>query len=394
MVQRARRIATIPPYLFAEIDKLKAEARARGVDVIDLGIGDPDKPTPEHVIEALTAAAQDPGTHRYPPYDGLPELKRAIADWYKDRYGVELDPETEVLVLIGSKEGLAHILWAYVDPGDVTLVPDPAYPVYRTGTLMAGGIPHAMPLLAENGFLPDYSAVEPAVADKAKLLFLNYPNNPTAAVATPEFFATTVEFARKHDIIVCHDFAYCETTFDGYRAPSFLATPGAKEVGVEFNSLSKPYNMTGWRVAFAVGNKDVLAALSIIKTNIDSGVFNAVQLAARAALTGPQDMIAEMNKMYAGRRDVLIQGLNSLGWQLEPTKGTFYVWAPVPEGYTSKSFAAELLSRCGVNVTPGNGYGEYGEGFFRVALTVDEARMAEAVQRLREQGITFTGKKR
>jgi LL-diaminopimelate aminotransferase len=394
LVQRARRIATIPPYLFAEIDKLKAEARARGVDVIDLGIGDPDKPTPEHVIEALTAAAQDPGTHRYPPYDGLPELKRAIADWYKDRYGVELDPETEVLVLIGSKEGLAHILWAYVDPGDVTLVPDPAYPVYRTGTLMAGGIPHAMPLLAENGFLPDYSAVEPAVADKAKLLFLNYPNNPTAAVATPEFFATTVEFARKHDIIVCHDFAYCETTFDGYRAPSFLATPGAKEVGVEFNSLSKPYNMTGWRVAFAVGNKDVLAALSIIKTNIDSGVFNAVQLAARAALTGPQDMIAEMNKMYAGRRDVLIQGLNSLGWQLEPTKGTFYVWAPVPEGYTSKSFAAELLSRCGVNVTPGNGYGEYGEGFFRVALTVDEARMAEAVQRLREQGITFTGKKR
>ena len=393
MIQRAKRIAAIPPYLFAEIDKLKAAARARGVDVIDLGIGDPDKPTPEHVVEALAAAARDPATHRYPPYEGLPELKQAIARWYDERYGVKLDPENEVLVLIGSKEGIAHVFWAFVDPGDVTLVPDPAYPVYRTGTLLAGGRPYTMPLTPERGFLPDLTAVEPEVAEQAKLLFLNYPNNPTAAVAPPEFFAEVVDFARRHNIIVCHDFAYCETTFDGYRAPSFLATPGAKEVGIEFNSLSKPYNMTGWRVGFAVGNKEVLAALSIIKTNIDSGVFNAVQLAARAALTGPQDIIERMNKIYTGRRNVIIQGLNSLGWRLEPTKATFYVWAPVPAGYTSKEFAALLLERAGVNVAPGNGYGEQGEGFFRIALTVDEDRLAEAVKRLRQAGITFAGKR-
>jgi len=393
LIQRAKRIAAIPPYLFAEIDKLKAAARARGVDVIDLGIGDPDKPTPEHVVEALAAAARDPATHRYPPYEGLSELKQAIARWYDERYGVKLDPENEVLVLIGSKEGIAHVFWAFVDPGDVTLVPDPAYPVYRTGTLLAGGRPYTMPLTPERGFLPDLTAVEPEVAEQAKLLFLNYPNNPTAAVAPPEFFAEVVDFARRHNIIVCHDFAYCETTFDGYRAPSFLATPGAKEVGIEFNSLSKPYNMTGWRVGFAVGNKEVLAALSIIKTNVDSGVFDAVQLAARAALTGPQDIIERMNKIYTGRRNVIIQGLNSLGWRLEPTKATFYVWAPVPAGYTSKEFAALLLERAGVNVAPGNGYGEQGEGFFRIALTVDEDRLAEAVKRLRQAGITFAGKR-
>lgn len=291
IIKKADRIASIPPYLFAEIDKLKAQARARGVDVIDLGIGDPDQPTPEHVIQALKEAATDGANHRYPPYEGLPEFKKAVAAWYKERYDVELDPETEVLALIGSKEGIAHICWAFVDPGDVTLVPDPAYPVYRTGTLLAGGVPHTMPLTAENDFLPDYSAIDPVVAQKSKLLFINYPNNPTAAVATPQFFADTVEFARQNNIVVCHDFAYCETTFDGYRAPSFLATPGAKEVGIEFNSLSKPYNMTGWRIGFAVGNKDVLAALSVIKTNIDSGVFNAVQYAAIEALTGPQDNI-------------------------------------------------------------------------------------------------------
>ncbi|HHV08624.1 MAG TPA: LL-diaminopimelate aminotransferase [Firmicutes bacterium] len=393
MIKRAQRIAAIPPYLFAEIDKLKAQAKARGVDVIDLGIGDPDQPTPEHVIQALNESASDPANHRYPPYEGLPEFKQAVADWYNERYGVELDPETEVMALIGSKEGIAHICWAFVDPGDVTLVPDPAYPVYRTGTLLAGGEPHALPLKAENGFLPNYNDIDPTVAKKAKLLFMNYPNNPTAAVASPEFFAETVDFARQNDIVVCHDFAYCETTFDGYRAPSFLATPGAKEVGIEFNSLSKPYNMTGWRIGFAVGNKDVLAALSIIKTNIDSGVFNAVQYAAIQALTGPQDGIDRMNKMYSSRRDAIVNGLNSLGWDLKPTKGTFYVWAPVPEGYSSKDFCALLLEKAGVNVAPGNGYGEYGEGFFRIALTVDEQRMQEAVDRMREHGIFFTRKR-
>ncbi|NLG85784.1 MAG: LL-diaminopimelate aminotransferase [Firmicutes bacterium] len=393
IIKKADRIASIPPYLFAEIDKLKAQARARGVDVIDLGIGDPDQPTPEHVIQALKEAATDGANHRYPPYEGLPEFKKAVAAWYKERYDVELDPETEVLALIGSKEGIAHICWAFVDPGDVTLVPDPAYPVYRTGTLLAGGVPHTMPLTAENDFLPDYSAIDPVVAQKSKLLFINYPNNPTAAVATPQFFADTVEFARQNNIVVCHDFAYCETTFDGYRAPSFLATPGAKEVGIEFNSLSKPYNMTGWRIGFAVGNKDVLAALSVIKTNIDSGVFNAVQYAAIEALTGPQDNIECMNQMYMRRRDVIVNGLNSLGWDLKPTKGTFYVWAPVPEGYSSKSFCALLLEKAGVNVAPGNGYGEHGEGFFRIALTVNEQRLQEAVERMRQQGILFTRKR-
>lgn len=393
MIKQAKRIAAIPPYLFAEIDKLKAQARARGVDVIDLGIGDPDQPTPEHVIQALSETASDPANHRYPPYEGLPEFKQAVAAWYDERYGVKLDPETEVMALIGSKEGIAHICWAFVDPGDVTLVPDPAYPVYRTGTLLAGGVPYALPLKAENNFLPDYSAVALETARAARLLFINYPNNPTAAVATPEFFAETVDFARKNEIVVCHDFAYCETTFDGYRAPSFLATPGAKEVGIEFNSLSKPYNMTGWRLGFAVGNKDVLAALSVIKTNIDSGVFNAVQYAGIKALTGPQDSINHMNKMYTGRRNAIVNGLNSLGWSLEPTKGTFYVWAPVPAGYTSKSFAALLLEKVGVNVAPGNGYGEFGEGFFRIALTCSEERMQEAVDRMKRQGIFYQGKR-
>ncbi|MGI6129777.1 MAG: LL-diaminopimelate aminotransferase [bacterium] len=393
MTSRAKRISTIPPYLFAEIDKLKAQARARGVDVIDLGIGDPDQPTPPHIIQALQESVTDGANHRYPPYEGLSEFKQAVASWYKERYDVDLDPETEVMALIGSKEGIAHICWAFVDPGDVTLVPDPAYPVYRTGTLLAGGVPESIPLTAANDFLPDYKAIDPAIAHKAKLLFINYPNNPTAAVATPEFFADTVDFARKNDIVVCHDFAYCETTFDGYCAPSFLATPGAKEVGIEFNSLSKPYNMTGWRIGFAVGNKDVLAALSVIKTNIDSGVFNAVQYAGIQALIGPQDNIDRMNQMYAGRRNAIVNGLNSLGWDLKPTKGTFYVWAPVPAGYTSKDFCALLLEKVGVNVAPGNGYGEHGEGYFRIALTVDEQRMQEAVERMRQSGILFTRKR-
>ncbi|HKM39254.1 MAG TPA: LL-diaminopimelate aminotransferase [bacterium] len=385
----AQRIAAIPPYLFAEIDKLKARARARGVDVIDLGIGDPDQPTPCNVIEALKEAATDSATHRYPPYEGMVQFKQAVADWYRKRHQVELDPETEVMALIGSKEGIAHICWAFVDPGDVTLVPDPAYPVYNTGTLLAGGVPFTLPLKPETGFLPDYKSVDPETARRAKLLFINYPNNPTAAVATPEFFTRTVDFARRHNIVVCHDFAYCETTFDGYKAPSFLASPGAKDIGIEFNSLSKPYNMTGWRLGFAVGNKDVLAALSVIKTNIDSGVFNAVQYAGIEALSGPQDFITRMNHIYSGRRDVVIKGLNSLGWELEPTMGTFYVWAPVPEGYTSPSFATFLLETAGVNVAPGNGYGKHGQGYFRIALTCNEERLSEAVERMRKHGITF-----
>jgi len=384
----AQRIETIPPYLFAEIDKKKEEAIKRGIDIINLGIGDPDQPTPNNIIKKLIESVKDPKTHNYPPYQGTAEFRQAVASWYKNRFGVNLDPEQEVMALIGSKEGIAHIFLAFIDPGDFSLIPDPGYPVYKTATLFANGFPYIMPLLEENDFLPDLEEIDEEIAQRAKLMFINYPNNPTAAVANKDFFEKVVKFAKKYDILVCHDFAYSEMTFDDYRANSFLEVDGAKEVGIEFHSLSKTYNMTGWRLGFAVGNQEAISALSIIKTNIDSGVFKAIQQAGIEALTGPQDNIEKMNNIYSGRRNVVINGLNKLGWNLKPTKATFYIWIPTLNNMSSVEFSNLLLEKTGIIVTPGIGYGEYGEGYVRIALTVDEKRLEEAIGRMEKAGIS------
>ena len=378
----AQRIETIPPYLFAEIDKKKEEAIKRGVDIINLGIGDPDQPTPNNIIEKLRESVKDPNTHNYPPYQGTAEFRQTVALWYKNRFGVNLDPDKEVMALIGSKEGIAHIFLAFIDPGDFSLIPDPGYPVYKTATLFANGFPYIMPLLEENDFLPNLEEIDEEIAQRAKLMFISYPNNPTAAVANKDFFEKVVKFAKKYDVLVCHDFAYSEMTFDNYKASSFLEVDGAKDVGIEFHSLSKTYNMTGWRLGFAVGNKEAISALSIIKTNIDSGVFKAIQQAGIEALTGPQDNIEKMNKIYTGRRNVVINGLNKLGWNLKPTKATFYIWIPTLNKMSSTEFSNLLLEKTGIIVTPGIGYGEYGEGYVRIALTVEEKRLEEAIKRL------------
>ncbi len=382
----AQRIQNIPPYLFAEIDKKKEEAIKNGVDIIDLGIGDPDQPTPCNVIEKLNESVKDPKTHNYPPYQGTAEFRQAVSLWYKNRFNVELDPNQEVMALIGSKEGIAHIFLAFIDPGDISLIPDPGYPVYKTATLFANGFPYTMPLLEENNYLPDLEEVDKEIAQKAKLMFINYPNNPTAAVAHKDFFERVVKFAKKYDILICHDFAYSEMTFDGYKTSSFLEVEGAKDVGIEFHSLSKTYNMTGWRLGFAVGNKEAISALSIIKTNIDSGVFKAIQQAGVEALTGPQDNIEKMNQIYTRRRNIVVNGLNQLGWSLKPTKATFYIWIPTLKGMSSIDFANLLLEKSGIIVTPGIGYGEFGEGFVRIALTVEEKRLEEAIDRIKKSG--------
>ena len=389
-MQTARRIQQLPPYLFAEIDKKIAKAKAAGVDIISFGMGDPDRPTPRHIIERLQSAAEEAWTHRYPSYEGMLAFREAVADWYRQNRGVELDPVSEIVALIGSKEGLAHISLCYVDPGDINLVPDPGYPAYSTGTLFAGGKSFKMPLLEQNGFLPDLAAIPSDIAKQAKLMFLNYPNNPTGAVAPKEFYQDVVAFAREYDIIVCHDAAYSEVAFDGYRPLSFLEIDGAKEVGIEFHSLSKTYNMTGWRLGWAAGNAQVIEALARVKGNIDSGVFSAVQLAGIEALRGPQDSIDAMQEVYKERRDLMIEGLRELGWRIDKPKATIYVWAPVPNGYTSTQFAAKLLDRTGVVVTPGNGYGEYGEGYVRISLCVEKERIQEALQRLKNAGIRYS----
>jgi len=381
-LELADRLQRLPPYLFAEIDRQKQEARARGIDLIDLGIGDPDLPTPPHVVKALARAAHEPKNHRYPDYEGLLAFRGAAAEWYHRRFGVTLDPATEVLTLIGSKEGTGHIPLAFVNPGDIVLVPDPGYPVYAAGTWFAGGEPHFLPLRAERDFLPDLDSVPSAVLARAKMLFLNYPNNPTAACATPAFFARVVAFARAHNLIVCHDAMYSELCFDGYRPPSFLETPGAREVGVEFHSCSKSYSMTGWRIAWVAGNRQVVAGLGRVKTNVDSGVFQAVQEAGIAALDGPQDYVAHVRGVYQERRDLMVAGLRKLGFPVTPPRATFFVWAPVPDGSDSRKWASRLLQEAGVVVTPGVGFGPAGEGFYRIALTVDKVRIAEALDRL------------
>ncbi len=380
--ERAQRLQALPPYLFKEIDRLKAEVAAKGVDVINLGVGDPDQPSPAFVIEALAKAAQNPAHHQYPSYSGMGAFRVSAANWCKKRFGLELDPAKEVLSLIGSKEGIAHFPLAFLNPGDVALIPTPAYPVYHSGTLFAGGVSHFMPLLKENGFLPDLDAIPADVADKAKIMFLNYPNNPTGACADRAFFEKVVHFAKKHNIIVAHDAAYSEMGYDGYRPMSFLEIEGARDIGVEFHSLSKSFNMTGWRIGFAIGNADILDALGQVKSNVDSGAFNAVQEAGIAALDSDQSFVAHMQGVYQQRRDVLVAGLRKLGLDVDVPKASFYVWCGVPKGMTSAAFTSLLLEKAGIVTTPGNGFGGPGEGYVRFALTVDVARLNEALDRM------------
>lgn len=379
-----RRIEELPPYLFAEIDRRVGELRKKGVEIIDFGIGDPDLPTPPHIVEELRRQAGKPENHRYPSYQGMRQFREAAVSWFQERFGVGLDPDREVLTLIGSKEGIAHFPLACLDPGDVALIPDPGYPVYRNAVILCGGVPVEIPLREENGFLPDLEAIEEGTWERARVLFLNYPNNPTTAIADLSFFEKAVFFARRHQVILAHDNAYSEITYDGYRAPSLLEVPGAREVGVEFHSLSKTYNMTGWRLGFAVGGEEMIRALGKVKTNIDSGVFNAVQLAGVAALKGPQECVEENRGVYARRRDILVGGLRFLGWRVEPPRATLYVWMRVPEGHTSESFTRELLDRAGVVVVPGAAYGSCGEGYVRFSLTLPDEELEEGVRRIRE----------
>jgi LL-diaminopimelate aminotransferase len=386
-VELAERLSGLPPYLFAEIDKVKDEMRRKGVDLISLGIGDPDIPTPPHIVQALQVAAEKAVNHQYAPYEGTQAFRNAVAQWYQRRFGVKLDPATEVLSLIGSKEGIGHLPLAFINPGDVVLVPDPGYPVYHAGTLFAGGESVVMPLQASNGFLPDLQYIDPKHARRAKIMYLNYPNNPTAAVAPRAFFEEVVEFAHRHDIIVCHDAAYSEVAFDGYRPLSFLEVDGARAVGVEMHSLSKTYNMTGWRIGFAVGNAQILAGLATIKTNLDSGVFMAVQDAAVAALTGVDDCVEEMRRIYQRRQHIAVAGLQEIGMHAELPHATFYLWVPVPPKYTSSELTTRMIREAGVVPTPGIGFGTYGEGFIRLSLTVDEQRIREAIERLKKVGL-------
>jgi LL-diaminopimelate aminotransferase len=378
----ADRIEKLPPYLFAQISKKVAAKKAEGIDVISFGIGDPDLPTPPHILDALHRAAEEPANHRYPETEGLPDFRRAVAGWYERRFGVTLDPEREVLSLIGSKEGIGHIALCFIDPGDVALVPDPAYPVYGIGTMFAGGEAYTLPLREENGFLPDLDAVPADVAHRAKVLWLNYPNNPTGAVADRGFFERAVAFAKKYDLAVLHDGPYSEVAYDEYVPVSFLQAKGAMDVGVEFHSLSKSYNMTGWRIGMAVGNPRIIDALMRVKSNIDSGVAQAVQRMAIAALEGPQDCIDEHNRIYQARRDKVVEALRKLGLRVTPPKASLYVWAKVPDGMTSAGFAERLLDEAAVIVTPGNGYGEHGEGYVRLSLTLPDDRLDEGLRRI------------
>jgi len=380
-VRHSKRLDAIPPYLFAELERKIQAKKAQGVDVISLGIGDPDTPTPGFVIDALSDAARDPGTHQYPSNRGRPEFRRTVADFYKRRFGVELDPDTEIIPALGAKECIFNLNLAFLDPGDSALASDPGYPVYTGGPLLSGAEPVLMPLKPELGFAPDLDAVEDPA--KAKLMFLNYPNNPTGAIAPDGLFERAVEFGREHDILVVHDASYTEISFDGYKPPSFLETPGAKEVGVEVFSLSKGYNMTGWRTAAIVGNAEAIEAYWRLKTNIDSGMFEAVQLAAVAALNDGDETAREMSAIYQRRRDLVCGALKEIGVDVDPPKGTIYVWAPVPDGHTSASYCELVLEESGVVVSPGSAYGQSGEGWFRISLTVPDDRLTEAVERMR-----------
>ena len=386
----SERLEKIPPYLFAEIDRKIAEARAKGIDIISLGIGDPDKPTLQPVVDEMHKAIDNPKNHDYPPYNGTEQFRTAARNWMKKRFDVELNADTEILANIGSKEAIAHVFFAYVDKGDYTLVPDPGYPVYKNATIFAGGTPYAMPLLEENGFLPDLDKIPEDIARKAKLMFINYPNNPTGATADLEFYKKAVAFCKKYDILLCSDMAYSEMTYDGYKAPSVLQVEGAKDVTLEFYSHSKSYNMTGGRVGFVAGNAAAIKALGTIKNNIDSGTFKAIQQAASAAFSVEQSYIDKLNGMYQERRDVMVKGLQELGWDIKPTKATFYIWIPTPNGMSSEEFATLMLEKANVVVPPGIGYGKCGEGYIRIALTKDVETLKKALQRMKDAGIHYS----
>jgi LL-diaminopimelate aminotransferase len=388
MVKAASRIEKIPPYLFARIDKKKAEARAKGIDLIDLGVGDPDLPTPAHIVKKMQEATADPRNHRYPSYEGMYEFRKAVADWYGKRFGVSLDPDKEIVTLIGSKEGIAHMPWAYLqDSNDIALIPSPGYPVYKIMTLLAGGTPYMMPLVEENEFLPVLNSIPGDVLSRARIMFINYPNNPTGAHAGDDFYERLIKTAAANDILICHDAAYSEVTYDGYKARSVLEFDKEKKYSIEFHSLSKTYCMTGWRIGFAVGNAGAVQNLGKLKTNIDSGVFQAVQIAGIEALTASQDSVERMKTIFAERRDAVVDGLSSLGIKVKRPLATFYIWARVPAGYTSADFAEKLITEKGVVVTPGSGFGDEGEGYFRISITSDIKRIKEAIERLRS--LTF-----
>ena len=384
-IQLAERIRTLPPYLFAEIDQLKRAERAKGADLIDLGIGDPDIPTPKPIVDAMEKAIRNTAYHRYPSYEGMPKFREAAAAWYKRRFGVTVDPETEVVALIGSKEGIAHFPLAFTNPGDVNLCTSPGYPVYPTATIFCGGTPWRVPLTRANGFLPDLKAIPKDVLAKSRMLFFNYPNNPTAALADKGFFQDVAKFAASNGIIGAHDLAYSEIFFDEEKRPmSYLQVDGAREWGIEFHSLSKTYNMTGWRIGFAVGNKDLIAGLGKVKTNVDSGAFEAIQEAAIAAFALGDDVLRPLRETWKKRHAICVEGLKSLGYDPFVSSAAFYVWTPVPKGHTSKDFCKKVLQESGVVITPGNGFGEQGEGYFRIALTQSEERIREAIARLKK----------
>ncbi len=384
------RIKNIPPYIFAQIDQKKAEARARGIDIVDLGIGDPDLPTPDYILDAMTEALRNPDNHTYPPYEGTKPFRQAVADWYKDRFDVELDADKEVISLIGSKEGIAHAFLTFLDPGDIAILPNPGYPVYKVATLIAGGVPYQLPVNEENNYQINLSDIPADICEKANVLFLNYPNNPTGAIASDAYLEECIAFGLKHNILICMDLAYSEVSYDGYRPKSILEFKDAKKIAIEFHSLSKTFNMTGWRIGMAVGNAQAVQALGKIKTNIDSGIFKAIQVAGIKALSHYKEFVQGQNKIYQERRDIIVDGLNELGWNLPKPKATFYIWAKVPQGFTSASFVIELLEKTGIMVVPGTGYGDCGEGYFRISITTPKERLLEAVKRLREHNIRFS----
>jgi LL-diaminopimelate aminotransferase len=378
----SKRVENLPPYLFVQISKKIAAKKAKGEEVISFGIGDPDIPTPDHIIDELCKEARVPANHRYPETEGLPELRKAIAVWYQNRFGVTLDPEKEVLPLLGAKEGIAHVALCFIDTDDIALIPDPGYPVYAIGTTLCGGIPYYLPLNENNNFLPDLESIPKDILKRSKLLWLNYPNNPTGAIASLDYFNKAVAFAKKHDIAICHDGPYTEVAYEGYKPVSFMQANGSKDIGIEFHSLSKSYNMTGWRIGMAVGNEKMIDALRRIKSNLDSGIPQAIQYMAITALSGSQASIEDHNNIYQKRRDRVIQALSKMGIQTRTPKASLYIWARCPQGYTSMEFADDLLEQVGVVVTPGIGYGPNGEGYIRLSLTISEANLEKGLVKL------------